>query len=203
MGFVPEDDLISLIQGSDAMVLPSIHEGFGLPLLEAMACGIPSITMNKHAPPEVVGDSGLLVDPYNIDDIAAMMVEINKNNILKTKSVKAYELSQKYSWEKHATQILALYSKFTRTSKAWNFYDSFELAAYRTLATVVALFAEEKKDILSQSMLNFDYQKIIQWSIEYGLVMPQTREFLLPVKDWLLSKNIQYNQYESNKPRQL
>ena len=201
LGFVPEDDLVSLIQGSDAMVLPSIHEGFGLPLLEAMACGIPSITMNKHAPPEVVGDSGLLVDPYNIDDIAAMMVEINKNNILKTNSARAYELSQKYSWEKHATQILALYSKFTRTSKAWNFYDSFELAAYRTLATVVSLFAEEKKDVLSQSMLNFDYEKMIEWSTEYGLVMPQTKEFLLPFKDWLLSKNTQYNQYESNRPR--
>ncbi len=98
-------------------------------------------------------------------------------------------MSQKYSWEKHATQILALYSQYTHTSKDWNFYDSFELAAYRTLATVVSLFAEEKKDVLSQSMLNFDYQKMIQWSTEYGLVMPQTREFLLPFKDWLLSKN--------------
>ena len=78
------------------------------------------------------------------------MVEINKNNILKPKSVRAYELSQKYSWEKHATQILALYSKFTSTSKDWNFYNSFELAAYRTLATMVSLFAEEKKDILSE-----------------------------------------------------
>ena len=201
LGFVPEDDLISLIQGSDAMILPSIHEGFGLPLLEAMACGIPSITMNKHAPPEVVGDSGLLVDPYSVDDIAMKMVEINKNNILKPKSARAYELSQKYSWEKHATQILALYSKFSSTSKDWNFYNSFELAAYRTLATIVSLFAEEKKDILSQSMLNFDYQKMIQWSIEYGLVMPQTKEFLLPFKDWLLSKNIEYNQYEPNKPK--
>ena len=65
------------------------------------------------------------------------------------------------------------------------------------------LFAEEKKDILSQSMLNFDYQKMIQWSIEYGLVMPQIKEFLLPFKDWLLSKNIEYNQYEPNKPKQL
>ena len=201
MGFVPEDDLISLIQGSDAIVLPSIHEGFGLPLLEAMSCGIPSITMNKHAPPEVVGDSGLLVDPCSVDDIAMKMVEINKNNILKPKSARAYELSQKYSWEKHATQILALYSKFSSTSKDWNFYNSFELAAYRTLATIVSLFAEEKKDILSQSMLNFDYQKMIQWSIEYGLVMPQTKEFLLPFKDWLLSKNIKYNQYEPNKPK--
>jgi len=190
LGFVPEDDLISLIQGSDAMLLPSIHEGFGLPLLEAMACSVPSITMNKHAPPEVVGDSGLLVDPYSVDDIAMKMVEINKNNILKIKSARAYELSQKYSWEKHTTQILALYSKFTSPSKDWNFYYNFELAAYRTLATIVVLFAEEKKDILSQSMLNFDYKKIIEWSTEYGLVMPQTREFLLPFKDWLLSKNM-------------
>ena len=201
LGFVPEDDLISLIQGSDAMILPSIHEGFGLPLLEAMACSVPSITMNKHAPPEVVGDSGLLVDPYIVADITAMMVKINKNNILKIKSARAYELSQKYSWEKHTTQILALYSKFTSPSKDWNFYYNFELAAYRTLATIVALFAEEKKDILSQSMLNFDYKKIIEWSTEYGLVMPQTREFLLPFKDWLLSKNMKYNQYESNKPK--
>ena len=82
-----------------------------------------------------------------------------------------------------------LIRQFTSTSNDLNFYDSFELAAYRTLTTVVGLFAEEKKDILSQSMLNFDYQKMIQWSIEYGLVMPQTREFLLPFKDWLLSKN--------------
>ena len=96
-----------------------------------------------------------------------------------------------------------MYSKFTSTSKNWNFYDSFELAAYRTLTSVVGLFAEEKKDILSQSMLNFDYQKMIQWSIEYGISMPQTREFLLPFKDWLLSKNIEYNQYESNKHKQL
>ena len=86
-------------------------------------------------------------------------------------------------------------------SCAHYFYYNFELAAYRTLATIVALFAEEKKDILSQSMLNFDYKKIIEWSTEYGLVMPQTREFLLPFKDWLLSKNIQSNQYESNKPK--
>ena len=50
--------------------LPSIHDGFGLPLVEAMACGVTSITSNRHAPPEVVGDSGILVDPYNVTEIS-------------------------------------------------------------------------------------------------------------------------------------
>jgi len=190
LGYVSENELVSLIQGSDAILLPSIHEGFGMPLLEAMACGIPSITMNKHAPPEVVEDSGLLVDSHNIDDIVMKMIEINKNNLLRHLSEKAFLLSKKYSWEKHATQILSLYSKSTHSNQNWTFNDSYDLAAYRTLTTVIELFAEEKKDILSQSLLNFDYQKIIAWSIEYGLSMPQCKDFLLPFKDWLLSKNV-------------
>lgn len=190
LGYVSDPDLVSLVQGSDAIVLPSIHEGFGMPLLEAMACGVPSITMNKHAPPEVIEDSGLLVDSHNPDDIANKLIEINKNNLLENLSEKAYSLSQKYSWEKHATQILSLYTKHTSSKQNWNFNDSYELSAYRTLATVVELFAEEKKDILIQSLLNFDYQKLITWSIEYGLLMPQCKDFLLPFKDWLLSKNM-------------
>ena len=189
LGFVSTDDLVSLIQGSDAIILPSIHEGFGMPLLESMACGVPSITTNKHAPPEVVEDSGLLVDPYSVDDIAMKMVEINQNNLLKNLSAKAYALSQKYSWEQHTIQILSLYSKSTNSNPNWKFNDSYELAAYRTLTTVIELFAEEK-DVLFQSLLNFNYQKIITWSIEYGLSMSQCKDFLLPFKDWLLSKNM-------------
>ena len=190
LGFVSTDDLVSLIQGSDAIILPSIHEGFGMPLLESMACGVPSITTNKHAPPEVVEDSGLLVDPYSVDDIAMKMVEINQNNLLKNLSAKAYALSQKYSWEQHTIQILSLYSKSTNSNPNWKFNDSYELAAYRTLTTVIELFAEEQKDVLFQSLLNFNYQKIITWSIEYGLSMSQCKDFLLPFKDWLLSKNM-------------
>jgi len=193
LGYVSDDELVSLIQGSDAIVLPSIHEGFGMPLLESMACGVPSITMNNHAPPEVVEDSGLLVDSHDIDDIATKMIEINRDEFLKDLSEKAFSLSQKYSWEKHATQILSLYSKSTPVKQNWNFDDSYDLAAYRTLATIVELFADEKKDILSQSLLNFDYQKIVSWSIKTGLSMTQCKDFLLPFKEWLLSKNMEHN----------
>jgi glycosyltransferase involved in cell wall biosynthesis len=190
LGFVTDDELVSLIQGSDVIILPSIHEGFGMPLLEAMACGVPSIAMNNHAPPEVVEDSGLLVDSHNIDDIAKKMIEINQNDILKNLSTKAFSLSQKYSWERHATEILTLYSKSVTSNKNWNFDYNYDLAAYRTLTTMIELFAEEKKDILSQSLLNFDYQKIISWAVKYGLFMPQCQDFLLPFKDWLISKNV-------------
>ena len=192
LGFVSDDELISLLQGSDAIVLPSIHEGFGMPLLEAMACGIPSITMNNHAPPEVVEDSGLLVDSHNIDDIAMKMVQINQDDMLKILSEKAISLSKKYSWERHATEILSLYSKSTTSHKNWNFDESYDVAAYRTLTTLVELFAVEKRDILIQSLLNFDYQKIILWAIECGLLIPQCKDFLLPFKDWLMSKNLEY-----------
>ena len=190
LGFVSDDDLISLMQGSDAIILPSIHEGFGMPLVEAMACGIPSITMNNHAPPEIVENSGLLVDSHSIDDIAMKMVQINQNDMLKTLSEKAVLLSKKYSWERHATEILSLYSKSTLSNKNFNFDEHYDVAAYRTLTTLIELFAVEKRDILMQSLLNFDYPKLISWALEYGLLIPQCKDFLLPFKDWLMSKNM-------------
>lgn len=192
-GYVSDDELVSLIQGSDAIVLPSIHEGFGMPLVESMACGVPSITMNNHAPPEVVGDSGLLVDSHNIDDISMKMIEINQDNLLRNLSKKAFILSKKYSWEKHATQILSLYSKFTPVNENWNFSNSIDFSAYRTITTIVELFANDSKDIMTQSLLNFDYRKIISWSLKNGLSMPQCKDFLLPFKEWLLTKNMAYD----------
>jgi len=197
LGFVSDDELISLMQGSDAIVLPSIHEGFGMPLLEAMACGTPSITMNNHAPPEVVGDSGLLVDSHSIDDITMKMIQINQNNTLKILSEQAILLSKKYSWERHAKEVFSLYSKSTEINKNWNFSESYDVAAYRTLTTLIELFATDKRDILIQSLLNFNYPKIISWAVEYGLSIPQCKDFLSPFKDWLMTKNME-NTNESN-----
>ena len=70
-----------------------------------------------------------------------------------------------------------------------DFNENYDVAAHRTLATVIELFATDKKDILTQSLLNFDYSKIISWAVEYGLLMPQCKDFLYPFKDWLISKN--------------
>jgi len=72
-GYVPEEDLPALLSGATAFVLPSLYEGFGLPALEAMACGTPVIAANVSSLPEVVGDAGLLVDPLDTDALAAAL----------------------------------------------------------------------------------------------------------------------------------
>ena len=69
-GYVEDADLPALYSGAAVFVYPSICEGFGLPPLEAMACGVPVVTSNVSSLPEVVGDNAVLVDPYNVDSIA-------------------------------------------------------------------------------------------------------------------------------------
>ena len=185
LGYVSDADLVELIQGSDALVLPSIHEGFGIPLVESMACGVPCITSDRHTPPEVVGDAGLLVDPYDVSDIANKMIEISDVDTLQTLSKRALQKSQDYSWKINAAKILELYEKHTKFTGKWNFENEYEMAAFRTLSTICLLFANEKREIFIQSLLRFDYSKIIQWALEYGLTDPKSRDFLVPFKNWI------------------
>ena len=76
LGHVPDDALPSLYGGAAAFTLPSLHEGFGLPALEAMACGTPVVAANVYALPEVCGDAAELVDPYDVDAIAAGLLRV-------------------------------------------------------------------------------------------------------------------------------
>ena len=69
-GFVTDDDLVALYSATSCLVFPSLYEGFGLPPLEAMACGAPVVASNRSSIPEVVGDAGILVDATSADDIA-------------------------------------------------------------------------------------------------------------------------------------
>lgn len=80
-----------------------IFEGFGIPLVEAMSCGVPIITSNVTSMPEVVEDAALLVDPFSVDDIAAAMIKIATDNNLKDElSQKSLLQTKKYSWQKTA-----------------------------------------------------------------------------------------------------
>jgi glycosyltransferase involved in cell wall biosynthesis len=82
-GRVAESKLPSLYRGAEALVFPSLYEGFGLPLLEAMACGTPVVTSNTTALPEVAGDAALLVDPTSIDQIAEAINRIVRDTTLR------------------------------------------------------------------------------------------------------------------------
>ncbi len=81
--YVPDNDLVKFYNTADLFVYPSLYEGFGLPPLEAMACGCPVITSNISSLPEVVGDAGMMIDPNDVESLTESMHEILTNEGLK------------------------------------------------------------------------------------------------------------------------
>jgi glycosyltransferase involved in cell wall biosynthesis len=112
LGFVPFEDLPALLNGADICVSPSLYEGFGLPPLEAMSCGTPVIASNTTSLPEVVGDSGLLVDPLNVVDIGAAMYRVAKDPALRAElRARGLARAREFSWAKTARRTLDAYEE--------------------------------------------------------------------------------------------
>jgi glycosyltransferase involved in cell wall biosynthesis len=110
--FVPEADLPAYYSGAEVFVLPSLYEGFGFPVLEAMACACPVITSNTSSLPEVVGKAGIMVDPYATDSLAQAMRQVLTDSELREDMVrKGLEQAKQFSWEKAAEQTLEVYNK--------------------------------------------------------------------------------------------
>ena len=188
LGWISNNDLLELIQGADVFLLPSIHEGFGMPLVEVMSCGIPCISSNTHSPPEVIGDAGILVNPYSETEISNAMLSLaNNSKLLVELSEKSLKRSYDFSWEKNAQQIYELYE--IDSSKPMENFDKFyDLAAYRTLVTVCDFFPDKNQNLIL-SLLKFDYSDLIKWANDYGLDNPKTKDFLLPFEEWLNNKS--------------
>jgi len=111
-GYVPEADLPALYSGALCFVYPSYFEGFGLPPLEAMKCGAPVIVGDKTSLPEVVGDAGVLVDPFDVDSIAsAIQRVIIDSNLRAQLRVKGLERAKLFDWQETARQTLSVYKK--------------------------------------------------------------------------------------------
>lgn len=111
-GFVPAEDLPYLINGARAYILPSLWEGFGIPPLEAMACGTPVIVSSVSSLPEVVGSAGALVDPYSVEQIEQAIRAIGFDKKLRAlKSREALKQAAKFSWTKMARIILKTFEE--------------------------------------------------------------------------------------------
>ena len=111
-GYVPDEDLSAIYSGATAFVFPSLYEGFGLPILEAMQCGTPVISSNSTSLPEVVGDAGILVDPKDQDQLCQAMLNILNDEVLReTLKQKGLERSKQFSWEKCANETVEIYKK--------------------------------------------------------------------------------------------
>ncbi len=110
---ISEEKLALLYNASDLFVFPSFYEGFGLPVLEAMASGCPVITSNKSSLPEVVDNAGILVDPENIDELGNMMYKVLTNNKLQKDMIqRGVEQAKKFSWQKCAREIYSICNDF-------------------------------------------------------------------------------------------
>ena len=108
--YVSDKDLPALYRSATALVYPSLFEGFGLPPLEAMACGTPVITSNTSSLPEVVADAAILVDPYNENDIAGAMLKIAFDEQLKLQlREQGIVRARHFTWRAAAEKTLAIY----------------------------------------------------------------------------------------------
>lgn len=111
-GYIPQSILPHLYRGASLFVYPSLYEGFGLPVLEAMASGVPVIASNSTSLPEVVGDAGLLVDPCDVDRLKEAMIQILEDEKKRREMVERGMARAKiFSWEKCAQGTLAVYKK--------------------------------------------------------------------------------------------
>jgi len=112
LGFVPIETLRAFYQGASAFVFPSLYEGFGLPPLEAMACGTPVVCSNVSSLPEVVGDAVEIVNPENVFDIARGMREVLLNRSLRGRLVEqGFQQARRFNWERTAQQVLDAYEE--------------------------------------------------------------------------------------------
>jgi O-antigen biosynthesis alpha-1,2-mannosyltransferase len=144
-GFVPDEDLIPLYVGCHLFVFPSFHEGFGLPALEAMCCGIPTIGSNRTSIPEVIGRNDAVFDPTSIHEITALMLRALTDAAFYL-SLKAHSRLQasKFSWAETARRILRGIETMTAQFRLENVSMPTESALRRNLIEAIAEVAREQ-----------------------------------------------------------
>lgn len=109
-GYIEESDKAYLMVGALCFVYPSVYEGFGLPVLEAMACGTPTIASNAASLPEVAGDGALLVDPSSLEELSAALEGVYFNAELRASlRRRGLEQAKKFDWDRHVGELVKVY----------------------------------------------------------------------------------------------
>jgi glycosyltransferase involved in cell wall biosynthesis len=117
LGHVPDDDLRALLTGASVFVYPSLYEGFGLPVLEAMQCGVPVVTSNTSSLPEVVGDAALCVDPTDEAALAqAMTTALTDSALALELRRRGLDRAKSFTWRRTADEAVAAYAQMLEHS---------------------------------------------------------------------------------------
>jgi glycosyltransferase involved in cell wall biosynthesis len=118
LGYVQDKELPILYNAAKLFVYPSLYEGFGLPVLEAMACGVPVITSNTSSLPEIVADAGIMLDPLDINALAKAMHNVLMDDSLRHSLIeKGLKRAENFSWEKTAAMTMNIYRKVLSEGK--------------------------------------------------------------------------------------
>ena len=119
LGYVSEEKLLEEYRGADVFVYPSIYEGFGLPVVEAMACGTPVVTTSGGSLPEVAGDAALIVDPYDVGAMATAIQQLIDDSALRRDLIaRGHRRARQYSWGAAADRLVAVYERALATAAA-------------------------------------------------------------------------------------
>ncbi|NLV75023.1 MAG: glycosyltransferase family 4 protein [Chloroflexi bacterium] len=114
LGFTPDADLPALYRGAALFAFPSLYEGFGIPLLEAMGCGTPVVASNNSSLPEVAGDAAILVEPRDAEALAAAMWRVLSDDTLRSSLCeRGFARTQVFSWQAAAEMLLSVYRRFS------------------------------------------------------------------------------------------
>ena len=109
-GYVVNTDLPAIYSQCGVFLYPSLRESFGIPILEAMGCGVPVITSNTSSMPEIAGDAALIIDPYKPEEITAAMIQLTTDNTLRVSNIKlGFEQAALFSWKAMAENVLKIY----------------------------------------------------------------------------------------------
>ena len=112
VGRVTSEDLLYLYNAAEMLAHPAFYEGFGLPPLEAMACGLPVVASNVASLPEVVGDAGQLIDPHDVDELTVSMWRVlNDSELREQMREKGLRQAGRFSWERAARETMEIYRK--------------------------------------------------------------------------------------------
>lgn len=129
LGRVSELELITLYSLADIFAFPSFFEGFGIPPLEAMACGTPVITSNTSSLPEAAGDAAILIDPHDTNAIASALIRLLEDEQLREDMrQKGYRQAQRYTWSAAAAKMLAVYQQVLQGNMTLKDETEFELS---------------------------------------------------------------------------
>lgn len=113
LGFVEEEDLVAILNLAEISMFASVYEGFGLPILEAQACGVPVITANVSSMPEVAGEGAIFVNPGKVEEIKVAIDSLLNNDKLRKEMIsKGFDNLKRFSWEKTAIETASIYEKF-------------------------------------------------------------------------------------------